>query len=140
MLCSFSRLNQAVDQTPGVKLPYSVHEIMNRWILQMGYPVVTIDTRTGNVSQKHFLLEKDAVVDRKSEFKYVVKHFHSHRSFENPSYKSNCCVKPQLRMVRAHQMDEKRPGAGSAVASTEIRYIKPSKVLKVLLQVFDADH
>lgn len=49
---------------------------MNRWILQMGYPVVTIDTRTGNVSQKHFLLEKEAVVERKSEFKYVVKHLH----------------------------------------------------------------
>uniref|UniRef100_A0A671SHJ1 Aminopeptidase n=1 Tax=Sinocyclocheilus anshuiensis TaxID=1608454 RepID=A0A671SHJ1_9TELE len=74
--CSFSLLNQAVDQTPGVKLPYSVHEIMNRWILQMGFPVITVDTRTGNVSQKHFLLEPDAVVDRKSEYKYVVKHHH----------------------------------------------------------------
>uniref|UniRef100_A0A8C1F1Q6 Aminopeptidase n=1 Tax=Cyprinus carpio carpio TaxID=630221 RepID=A0A8C1F1Q6_CYPCA len=61
---------QKVDQTPGIKLPYSVHEIMNRWILQMGFPVVTIDTRTGNVSQKHFLLEPEAVVDRKSEFNY----------------------------------------------------------------------
>uniref|UniRef100_A0A671KUJ9 Aminopeptidase n=1 Tax=Sinocyclocheilus anshuiensis TaxID=1608454 RepID=A0A671KUJ9_9TELE len=57
-------------QKVGVKLPYSVHEIMNRWILQMGFPVVTIDTRTGNVSQKHFLLEPEAVVDRKSEFNY----------------------------------------------------------------------
>ncbi|XP_067308061.1 aminopeptidase N [Pseudorasbora parva] len=66
----WDHLQKAVDQTPGVKLPYSVHEIMNRWILQMGFPVVTIDTRTGNVSQKHFLLEKDAVVDRKSEFNY----------------------------------------------------------------------
>uniref|UniRef100_A0A673NCL0 Aminopeptidase n=1 Tax=Sinocyclocheilus rhinocerous TaxID=307959 RepID=A0A673NCL0_9TELE len=56
------------SKTPGVKLPYSVHEIMNCWILQMGFPVVTIDTRTGNVSQKHFLLEPEAVVDRKSEF------------------------------------------------------------------------
>uniref|UniRef100_A0A8C2K7L6 Aminopeptidase n=1 Tax=Cyprinus carpio TaxID=7962 RepID=A0A8C2K7L6_CYPCA len=60
----------SLDQTPGIKLPYSVHEIMNRWILQMGFPVVTIDTRTGNVSQKHFLLEPEAVVDRKSEFNY----------------------------------------------------------------------
>ncbi|CAM4517877.1 unnamed protein product [Leuciscus chuanchicus] len=66
----WDHLQKAVDQTPGLKLPYSVHEIMNRWILQMGFPVVTIDTRTGNVSQKHFLLEKDAVVDRKSEFNY----------------------------------------------------------------------
>uniref|UniRef100_A0A672QLT0 Aminopeptidase n=1 Tax=Sinocyclocheilus grahami TaxID=75366 RepID=A0A672QLT0_SINGR len=53
-----------------VKLLYSVHKIMKRWILQMGFPVVTIDTRTGNVSQKHFLLETEAVVDRKSEFNY----------------------------------------------------------------------
>lgn len=74
--CSFSCLNQAVDQTPGVNLPYSVHEIMNRWILQMGYPVVTIDTQTGSVSQKHFLLEPEAVVERKSEFRYIVKHHH----------------------------------------------------------------
>lgn len=43
---------------------------MNRWILQMGFPVVTIDTQTGNVSQKHFLLEPNAVVERPSEFKY----------------------------------------------------------------------
>lgn len=82
--CSFSLLNQAVDQTPGVKLPYSVHEIMNRWILQMGFPVITIDTRTGNVSQKHFLLEPEAVVDRKSEFKYVVKHHHCNITFPDP--------------------------------------------------------
>uniref|UniRef100_A0A673LRJ6 Aminopeptidase n=1 Tax=Sinocyclocheilus rhinocerous TaxID=307959 RepID=A0A673LRJ6_9TELE len=66
----WDHLQKAVDQTPGVKLPYSVHEIMNRWILQMGFPVITIDTRTGNVSQKHFLLEPDAVVDRKSEYNY----------------------------------------------------------------------
>uniref|UniRef100_A0A671SFS0 Aminopeptidase n=1 Tax=Sinocyclocheilus anshuiensis TaxID=1608454 RepID=A0A671SFS0_9TELE len=66
----WDHLQKAVDQTPGVKLPYSVHEIMNRWILQMGFPVITVDTRTGNVSQKHFLLEPDAVVDRKSEYNY----------------------------------------------------------------------
>ncbi|XP_043099183.1 aminopeptidase N [Puntigrus tetrazona] len=66
----WDHLQKAVDLTPGVKLPYSVHEIMNRWILQMGFPVITIDTRTGNVSQKHFLLEPEAVVARKSEFNY----------------------------------------------------------------------
>ncbi|XP_073692522.1 aminopeptidase N [Garra rufa] len=66
----WDHLQKAVDQTPGVKLPYSVHEIMNRWILQMGFPVVTIDTQTGTVSQKHFLMEPEAVVDRKSEFNY----------------------------------------------------------------------
>uniref|UniRef100_A0A673LUG0 Aminopeptidase n=1 Tax=Sinocyclocheilus rhinocerous TaxID=307959 RepID=A0A673LUG0_9TELE len=60
----------AVDQTPGVKLPYSVHEIMNRWILQMGFPVITIDTRTGNVSQKHFLLDYEWFVP----IKWMKKH------------------------------------------------------------------
>nr|XP_055031932.1 aminopeptidase N [Misgurnus anguillicaudatus] len=66
----WDHLQKAVDQTPGLKLPRNVHDIMNRWILQMGFPVVTIDTRTGNISQKHFLLESQAVVDRKSEFNY----------------------------------------------------------------------
>ncbi|XP_051948018.1 aminopeptidase Ey-like isoform X1 [Xyrauchen texanus] len=66
----WDHLQKAVDQTPEVKLPFSVHDIMNRWILQMGFPVVTIDTQTGNVSQKHFLFEPEAVVDRKSEFNY----------------------------------------------------------------------
>uniref|UniRef100_A0A671KT52 Aminopeptidase n=1 Tax=Sinocyclocheilus anshuiensis TaxID=1608454 RepID=A0A671KT52_9TELE len=41
----------------------SINEIMNRWILQMGFPVVTIDTRKGSISQQHFLIHPDAVVD-----------------------------------------------------------------------------
>lgn len=70
-------LLQAVNKTQHLKLPHSVHDIMNRWILQMGFPVVTIDTQTGNVSQKHFLLEPTSVVERSSEFKYdaVTCHF-----------------------------------------------------------------
>ncbi|KAJ8281242.1 hypothetical protein GJAV_G00065220 [Gymnothorax javanicus] len=43
---------------------------MNRWILQMGFPVVTIDTRTGELSQKHFLLDPESVVHWPSEFNY----------------------------------------------------------------------
>ena len=43
---------------------------MNRWVLQMGFPVVTVDTRTGRVSQQHFLLDPEAVVDTPSPFKY----------------------------------------------------------------------
>ncbi|XP_682987.2 aminopeptidase N [Danio rerio] len=66
----WDHLQKSLDQAPGMKLPRSVHEIMSRWILQMGFPVITIDTRTGNVSQKHFLVEKDAVVERNSEFNY----------------------------------------------------------------------
>lgn len=42
---------------------------MNRWTLQMGFPVVTIDTTTGRISQKHFLLDPESVVDRPSQFK-----------------------------------------------------------------------
>lgn len=42
---------------------------MNQWILQMGFPVVTINTRTGRIKQKHFLLDPDSVVGRLSLFK-----------------------------------------------------------------------
>ncbi|XP_063046027.1 aminopeptidase N-like [Engraulis encrasicolus] len=63
-------LQDAVDASPDVSLPAAVGNIMNRWILQMGFPVVTIDTRTGSISQKHFLLEPDAVVDRRSVYRY----------------------------------------------------------------------
>ncbi|KAM9460800.1 aminopeptidase N-like [Clarias gariepinus] len=66
----WDHLQKAVDKTPHLKLPHSVHDIMNRWILQMGFPVVTIDTQTGNVSQKHFLIEPNSVVERQSEFNY----------------------------------------------------------------------
>ncbi|KAG9266986.1 aminopeptidase Ey-like [Astyanax mexicanus] len=66
----WDHLQKAVEKTPHLKLPHRVHDIMNRWILQMGFPVVTIDTQTGNVSQKHFLLEPNSVVERPSEFNY----------------------------------------------------------------------
>uniref|UniRef100_A0A673M173 Aminopeptidase n=1 Tax=Sinocyclocheilus rhinocerous TaxID=307959 RepID=A0A673M173_9TELE len=85
----WDHLQKAVDQTPGVKLPYSVHEIMNRWILQMGFPVITIDTRTGNVSQKHFLLEPD----------YVVKHHHCNITFPDP-------LKTLLISLTKHQVQD----------------------------------
>ena len=61
---------QEVERTPGIHIPRTVHDIMNSWTLQMGFPVVTIDTRTGEVTQKHFLLDPDSVVDRPSQFKY----------------------------------------------------------------------
>ncbi|XP_076148013.1 aminopeptidase N-like [Alosa pseudoharengus] len=63
-------LQNAVDGSPEVKLPASVGDIMNRWILQMGYPVVTINTTTGTISQRHFLLDPNAVVQRPSFYKY----------------------------------------------------------------------
>ncbi|KAM9817543.1 aminopeptidase N-like [Neosynchiropus ocellatus] len=67
----WSHLQQEVESTPGLKVPRAVHDIMNRWTLQMGFPVVTIDTRTGSISQKHFLLDPESVVTRPSPFNYV---------------------------------------------------------------------
>ncbi|XP_042352305.1 aminopeptidase N-like [Plectropomus leopardus] len=51
-------------------LPDTVHNIMNTWVLQMGFPVVTINTTTGTVSQKHFLLDPDSIVTTESPFNY----------------------------------------------------------------------
>ena len=42
---------------------------MDRWTLQMGFPVITVDTKTGSISQKHFLLDPESTVTRPSAFK-----------------------------------------------------------------------
>uniref|UniRef100_A0A3P9D8U2 Aminopeptidase n=1 Tax=Maylandia zebra TaxID=106582 RepID=A0A3P9D8U2_9CICH len=52
-------------------LPHSVDRIMSPWVLQMGFPVVTINTAIGKVSQKHFLLDADSNVTVKSPYKYA---------------------------------------------------------------------
>ncbi|KAM9861189.1 aminopeptidase Ey-like [Aulostomus maculatus] len=65
----WKHLQMAVDEA-GISLPGTVEVIMNRWILQMGFPVVTIDTQSGKITQKHFLLDPESVVDRPSEFNY----------------------------------------------------------------------
>uniref|UniRef100_A0A8C1Q5B0 Aminopeptidase n=1 Tax=Cyprinus carpio TaxID=7962 RepID=A0A8C1Q5B0_CYPCA len=62
--------NAVVSGDSRIQLPASIKEIMNRWILQMGYPVVTIDTRTGNISQQHFLIHPEAVVEKPSDYNY----------------------------------------------------------------------
>ncbi|CAK6976940.1 aminopeptidase N-like [Scomber scombrus] len=67
----WDHLQQAVEKTPGMHIPHTVHDIMHRWTLQMGFPVVTINTRTGSITQKHFLLDPDSVVDRPSQFNYT---------------------------------------------------------------------
>ncbi|KAL7866780.1 hypothetical protein AOLI_G00145940 [Acnodon oligacanthus] len=67
----WGRLQEVVDSDPAVNLPASVTEIMNRWILQMGYSVVTIDTQTGRISQKRFLLDSESKPDRSSVYKYM---------------------------------------------------------------------
>ncbi|XP_016124714.1 aminopeptidase N-like [Sinocyclocheilus grahami] len=62
-------LQLAVNGT-GTSLPKSVQEIMDRWVLQMGFPVVTINTTTGQITQEHFLLDPESKPDRTSEFNY----------------------------------------------------------------------
>nr|XP_046209768.1 aminopeptidase Ey-like isoform X1 [Oncorhynchus gorbuscha] len=54
----WDHLQMAVNST-GTTLPtgQTVHSIMNRWVLQMGFPVVTINTTTGQINQQHFLLD-----------------------------------------------------------------------------------
>ncbi|NXU33754.1 AMPN Aminopeptidase, partial [Drymodes brunneopygia] len=63
-------LQEAVKKN-NVQLPDTISNIMDRWTLQMGFPVVTVDTRTGNVSQAHFLLDPTSSVDRPSVFDYT---------------------------------------------------------------------
>uniref|UniRef100_A0A8C1QCN9 Aminopeptidase n=1 Tax=Cyprinus carpio TaxID=7962 RepID=A0A8C1QCN9_CYPCA len=62
-------LQLAVDRNNN-SLPKTVQEIMDRWVLQMGFPVVTIDTTTGQITQEHFLLDPETKPDRPSEFNY----------------------------------------------------------------------
>uniref|UniRef100_A0A3Q1EKQ9 Aminopeptidase n=1 Tax=Acanthochromis polyacanthus TaxID=80966 RepID=A0A3Q1EKQ9_9TELE len=50
-----------------VLLPRPVQDIMNPWVLQMGFPVVTVDTASGKVSQQHFLLDPESNVTLASE-------------------------------------------------------------------------
>ncbi|NXS95125.1 AMPN Aminopeptidase, partial [Jacana jacana] len=66
----WSHLQQAVAKN-NTSLPKSISDIMDTWILQMGFPVVTVDTTTGTISQKHFLLDPNSVVDRPSIFNYT---------------------------------------------------------------------
>ncbi|KAK7121714.1 hypothetical protein R3I93_022712 [Phoxinus phoxinus] len=65
----WNHLQTAVDTT-GTVLPLRVKEIMDRWVLQMGFPVVTVDTTTGQVSQMHFLLDPESSLERSSPFNY----------------------------------------------------------------------
>uniref|UniRef100_A0A8C6W192 Aminopeptidase n=1 Tax=Nannospalax galili TaxID=1026970 RepID=A0A8C6W192_NANGA len=66
----WEHLQKAVDNN-AFKLPAPVRTIMDRWILQMGFPVITVNTATGDISQEHFLLDKESIVTRPSEFNYL---------------------------------------------------------------------
>ncbi|KAM3926243.1 aminopeptidase N-like [Leptodactylus fuscus] len=63
-------LQMAIDRN-GIQLGSSIEAIMNTWVLQMGFPVVTIDTTRGLIEQQHFLLDPNATVTRPSEFHYL---------------------------------------------------------------------
>ncbi|NXW77625.1 AMPN Aminopeptidase, partial [Hirundo rustica] len=63
-------LQEAVRKN-NVTLPDTISNIMDRWTLQMGFPVVTVDTRSGTINQTHFLLDPTSSVDRPSVFNYT---------------------------------------------------------------------
>uniref|UniRef100_A0A8C3V845 Aminopeptidase n=2 Tax=Catharus ustulatus TaxID=91951 RepID=A0A8C3V845_CATUS len=63
-------LQEAVQKN-NVQLPGTISSIMDRWTLQMGFPVVTVNTADGTISQKHFLLDPNSTVDRPSDFNYT---------------------------------------------------------------------
>ncbi|TRY88000.1 hypothetical protein DNTS_007026 [Danionella cerebrum] len=65
----WNHLQSAVIET-GTVLPLSVKDIMDPWVLQMGFPVVTVNTTTGQISQKHFLLDSESTFRRRSPFNY----------------------------------------------------------------------
>uniref|UniRef100_A0A7N8WQQ4 Aminopeptidase n=1 Tax=Mastacembelus armatus TaxID=205130 RepID=A0A7N8WQQ4_9TELE len=66
----WNHLQMAVNASD-MQLPDTVHNIMNTWVLQMGFPVVTINTNTGSIAQQHFLLDPDSEGIPPSPFKYV---------------------------------------------------------------------
>lgn len=69
----WDHLQMAVDKQSNITLPDSVRNIMDTWVLQMGFPVVTVDTASGSLDQKHFLLDPESVITRQSPFNYTWK-------------------------------------------------------------------
>ncbi|KAM3925882.1 aminopeptidase N-like [Leptodactylus fuscus] len=59
------------NETNAVTLPASIEAIMNTWVLQMGFPVVTINTADGSITQKHFLLDPNSTVTAVSPYNYT---------------------------------------------------------------------
>ncbi|XP_074533475.1 aminopeptidase N-like [Halichoeres trimaculatus] len=65
----WDHLEMAV-QANDVQLPRPVNEIMNGWVLQMGFPLIIVNTNTGRVTQKHFLLDSESSVPVESPYDY----------------------------------------------------------------------
>lgn len=87
---TLTRFLQAVMDN-NVSLPRQVDAIMNPWVLQMGFPVVTIDTSTGKVSQKHFLLDPESNVTVQSPYRYL-NHFAQFKNFSFTLFEVFCLL------------------------------------------------
>ncbi|XP_069796403.1 aminopeptidase N-like isoform X2 [Narcine bancroftii] len=65
-----THLQKAVNNQSAVSLPTNLKSILDTWVLQLGYPVVTVNTSSGLLSQQHFLLDSSSTVARTSKFGY----------------------------------------------------------------------
>ncbi|NP_001082794.1 alanyl (membrane) aminopeptidase b, tandem duplicate 1 [Danio rerio] len=102
----WDHLQMAVDET-GTELPRSVKDIMDRWVLQMGFPVVTINTVTGQISQEHFLLDPETKPEP-SEFNY--------EWFVPITWTKNEAIKPQYWLLQKNtQFDDMKTNANEWV-------------------------
>uniref|UniRef100_A0A8C2EZL0 Aminopeptidase n=1 Tax=Cyprinus carpio TaxID=7962 RepID=A0A8C2EZL0_CYPCA len=81
----WEHLQRAVDSSSSTP-PRSVQDIMDRWVLQMGFPVVTINTKTGQITQEHFLLDPETKPDS------GLYQFHGQRKKQHNPY-IGCCRK-----------------------------------------------
>ncbi|XP_029766638.1 aminopeptidase N [Terrapene carolina triunguis] len=66
----WTHLQKVVDEDK-IQLPTTIKGIMDRWTLQMGFPMVTVNTKNGSISQRHFLLDTESTVERPSAFNYT---------------------------------------------------------------------
>ncbi|XP_029430472.1 aminopeptidase N-like [Rhinatrema bivittatum] len=82
----WTHLQNAVNASSN--LPKSIKEIMDTWTLQMGFPVVTVNTANGSVTQEHFLLDPNSKPERPSPFNYkwIVPISLMKNGIQDPSY------------------------------------------------------
>lgn len=66
----WTHLQKVVDADK-LNLPGTIKVIMERWTLQMGFPVLSVNTQNGSLAQAHFLLDPQSPVERPSPFNYV---------------------------------------------------------------------
>ncbi|XP_072918448.1 aminopeptidase N-like [Hemitrygon akajei] len=65
-----THLQKATNNQSAVTLPTNLKSILDSWALQPGYPMVTVNTSSGLVSQQHFLLYGLSTVSSPSRFRY----------------------------------------------------------------------